>query len=207
MFVRALMLKREQLVVASPEESLESVLKKIEDNNFLSIPVADGKTFLGVVSKEKVFEEFFKGDYNDKHEFLKSIKVRDVYRNIIPRVSPNDHIERASRVLETFGIPFVAAVNEREEFEGIVTHYAIFHTFGEVFGLNEGHRIAVIAYDVPGQLAKLADIITKSGGDIISFTVVDPKVRLDVKELVVRVRVMDLDRLLERIKDAGFKLQ
>lgn len=207
MFVRALMLKKECLVLADPEESLESALKKIEDNNFLSVPVVEGKSFLGVVSKEKIFEEYFKGDFDNKQDFLKNTKVRDIYRNIIPRVSPNDLIERASRVLETFGIPFVAAVNEREEFEGIVTHYAIFHTFGEVFGLNEGHRISVTAYDVPGQLAKLADIIARSGGDIISFAVVDPKVRLDVKEIVVRVRIMELDRLMERIKDAGFKLQ
>lgn len=207
MLVRALMLSKDQLVVASPDESLESALKKIEDNNFLSIPVADGKVFLGAVSKERIFEEYFKGSYDCRECFLKEVKVREVYRNIIPRVSPNDQIERASRVLETFGIPFVAAVNERDEFEGIVTHYAIFHTFGEVFGLNEGHRISVTAYDVPGQLAKLADIITKNGGDIISFAVVDPKVRLDVKEIVVRVRVMDLNKLLEKITDSGFKLQ
>jgi acetoin utilization protein AcuB len=207
MLVRALMLEKEQLVIAGPEETLESALRKIEDNNFLSIPVVDGKTFLGVISKERIFEEYFKGDFDNKQEFLRNSKVRDVYRNIIPRVNSNDLIERASRVLETFGIPFVAAVNERDEFEGIVTHYAIFHSFGEVFGLNEGHRIAVTAYDVPGQLAKLTDTITRCGGDIISFAIIDPKVRLDVKEIVVRVRIMDLDRLIERIKDAGFKLQ
>jgi acetoin utilization protein AcuB len=207
MLVRALMLTKDKLVIAGPEETLESALKKIEDNNFLSIPVVEDKTFLGVISKEKIFEDYFKGDFECKQEFLTNTKVRDVYRNIIPRVNSNDFIERASRVIETFGIPFVAAVNERDEFEGIVTHYAIFHTFGEVFGLNEGHRIAVTAYDVPGQLAKLADIITKCGGDIISFAIIDPKVRLDVKEIVVRVRIMDLDRLIERIKDAGYKLQ
>jgi acetoin utilization protein AcuB len=207
MLVRALMLKKEQLCYAGPDESLESALKKIEDRNFLSIPVVDEKTFMGVISKEKIFEEYFKGEYADKKEFLKNTKVKAVYRNIIPRVNSNDLMERASRVLETFGIPFVAVVNDREEFEGIVTHYAIFHTFGEVFGLNEGHRIAVTAYDVPGQLAKQADIISKSGGDIISFAVVDPKVKLDVKEIVVRVRVMDFERLTQRVQDAGFKIQ
>lgn len=207
MLVRALMLDMKALVTVSSEESLKTALKKIEDNAFLSIPVVDGRTFFGVVSKEKIFEEYFKGEYDDKDAFLESTKVKSIYRNIIPRVSPNDQIERASRVLETFGIPFVAVVNERDEFEGIVTHYAIFHTFGEVFGLNEGHRIAVTTYDVPGQLAKLADVILRSGGDIISLTIIDPRVKLDVKEIVVRVRVVELENLIQRIKDAGFKIQ
>jgi acetoin utilization protein AcuB len=201
------MLTRDQLVIASPDDNLKSALKKIEDNNFLSIPVADGKTFVGAISKEKIFEEYFKGDYPDKESFLESTKVRSVFWGIIPRVGPNDLAERASRVLETFGIPFVAVVNERDEFEGIVTHYAIFHSFGEVFGINEGKRVAVIAYDVPGQLAKLTDIISKEGGDIISFAIVDPKAKLDVKEIVVRVRIANYDRMVERIQEAGFKIQ
>lgn len=207
MLVRALMLNKENLVTVSSDESLKTALIKIEEHNFLSIPVVDGKSFLGSISKEQIFEEFFKGNYTDKDSFLDNTRVKSIYRNIIPRVSPNDLVERASRVLETFGIPFVAVVNEHSEFEGIVTHYAIFHTFGEIFGINEGHRIAVTAYDIPGQLAKITDIITRAGGDIISFTIVDPKVRLGVKEMVIRVRVLDFEHLLEKIKDAGFKLQ
>lgn len=207
MLVRALMLSKEQLTIASPEEDLKSALNKIESNNFLSIPVVDGKTFLGVISKERIFEEFFKGDYPDKEAFLKKTSVKGIYRNIIPRVDPNDLIERASRVIETFGIPFVAVVNDKGDFEGIVTHYVIFHTFGEVFGINEGHRISVTLYDMPGQIARLTDIINKMGGDIISFAVLDPGVKLDVKEIVLRVRAVDLGALIEKIKEAGFKVQ
>jgi acetoin utilization protein AcuB len=206
MLVRALMLHRDQLVIASLDESLKSALSKIEENNFLSIPVAEGKTFVGAISKEKIFEEYFKGDFSDKNKFLEETKVREIFWNIIPRVDPNDFAERASRVLETFGIPFVAVVNERDEFEGIVTHYAIFHTFGEIFGINEGRRISVTTLDIQGQLAKLTDIITKAGGDIISFVIIDPKVRLDVKEIVARVRVANFERLAQKIRDAGFKV-
>lgn len=207
MLVRALMLGKEKLITASPEESLKSALDKIEDNNFLSIPVVEGKTFLGVISKERIYEEYFKGEYTDKANFLEKTRVKSLYRNIIPRVDPNDLIERSSRVLETFGIPFVAVVNDKGDFEGIVTHYVIFHTFGEVFGINEGHRISVTLYDVPGQIAKLTDIITKMGGDIISFVVLDPGVKLDVKEIVIRVRANDLGRLIDKLKEAGYKLQ
>ena len=207
MLVKALMLPREQLVIAGSDESLESALKKIEDNNFLSIPVADGKVFIGSISKQKIFEEYFKGSYNDKQSYLEDTKIKDIFGGIIPRIDPNDPIERASRVLENFGIPFVAVVNEKDNFEGIITHYAIFHAFGEVFGINEGRRISVIVDDIPGQLAKLTDIITKAGGDIISIAVIDPKVKLGLKEIVVRVRIINFNDLIEKIEDAGFKFQ
>ena len=207
MLVRALMLPKSELVIAELDESLKSALKKIEDNDFLSIPVVDGKLFAGVIAKEKIFEEYFKGDYTSKEDYLNTMDVRGIFRNIVPRVSPYDPIERASRVLETFDIPFVAVVNERDEFEGIVTHYAIFHTFGEILGVNEGERIAVTAYDIPGQLAKLTDIITKAGGDIISFTVIDPKAKLDVRLIVVRVRILNYEQLVKKIREAGFKIQ
>lgn len=207
MLVNALMLAREQLVTSNPDESLKSALKKLEEHNFLSIPVVDGKKFLGVISKEKIFEEYFKGSYNDRNSYLESVRVKALYYGIIPKVDPLDPVERASRVLETFGIPFVAVVNEREDFLGIVTHYAIFHTFGEIFGINEGRRISVTTYDVPGQLARLTDIVTKTGGDILSLAVLNPNVKIDVKEIVLRVRASNYDILIDRIKDAGFKVQ
>jgi acetoin utilization protein AcuB len=207
MLVNALMLGKEKLITASPEENLKSALKKMEDNGFLSIPVVEGKKLAGIISKEKIYEEFFKGNLSERENFLENVRVKGIYCGVIPKVDPVDPIERAARVLETFGIPFVAVVNEREEFLGIVTHYAIFHTFGEIFGINEGRRIEVTAYDIPGQLAKLTDIVAKSGGDIISLTVLGPNVKLDVKEIVLRVRVANYDHLISRIKEAGFKVQ
>lgn len=207
MLVKALMLPVEKLTIASPDENLKSALQKIEDCDFLSIPVAEGDTFVGAVSKEKIFEEYFKGEYDNKESFLQETRVRSVFYGIIPRVDPTDPVERASRVLETFGIPFVAVVDEKDKFQGIVTHYAIFHTFGEIFGINEGRRIAVTAFDLPGQLAKLTEIVTRAGGDIISFAVLNPNVKLDVKEIVLRVRALNYDQLISRIREAGFRVE
>lgn len=206
MLVNTLMLSKDELTLALPEESLKSALRKIEDKGFLSIPVVNGKKFIGSISKEKIYEEFFKSSLNERDSFLENARVKGVYCGVIPVVDPLDPVERASKVLETFGIPFVAVVNERDEFLGIVTHYAIFHTFGEIFGINEGRRIEVTTYDIPGQLARLTDIVAKSGGDIISLAVLDPNVKIDVKDIVLRVKVSNYDQLIAKIGEAGFKI-
>lgn len=205
MLIKALMLPSEDLVTVGPEDSIEVALNKILERNFLSIPVVDGKKFVGVVSKEKIFSEFFQ-DCMDKEVFL-ARKVKEFVRRDIPSLKTHDEIEKASHTLDIYGVPFVAIVNDNEEFEGIITHYTIFREFAEILGLNRGKRLAVIAYDIPGQIAKLTDIINRYNGDIISFVVIDPKVKTDVKEVVVRLRSENYMHIVEAVKDAGFRIQ
>ena len=91
--------------------------------------------------------------------------------------------------------------------KGIVTHHAIFHQFTELFGLNKGRRLAVIAYDIQGQISKLSKIITENKGDIISFVVIDPKSLTEVKEIVVRLETDNYEDIVAKVKAAGFKVE
>ena len=206
MLLRALLVPLSELIVATPEDTLEDALDKINSENFLSIPVVDEKRFIGVISKERIFSTYFELG-GDREDFLRNNRVLDLVRTDIPILSVYDDIERAAHTLEPYGIPFVAVTDENGEFAGIITHHTIFKTFVEVFGMNKGHKISVIAYDIPGQIEKLTDIITKMGGNIISLVVLDPKVKTDVKEIVIRI---DTDRFVETvdaIRDAGFRVQ
>lgn len=206
MLVRALTLSREQLITATLDESVALALKKIEERNFLSIPVVEGKNFLGFISKERIYEEYFQIG-GDREEYLKSTKVRKILRTDIPSISPQDEVENAASTLENYGVPFLAVINNNNEFEGIVTHHAIFREFADILGIDRGLKITVIAYDIPGQVSKLADIITKSGGDIISFAVIDPKTKTEVKEIAVRVRSDKFTETVNAVKAAGFRVQ
>ena len=53
----------------------------------------------------------------------------------------------------------------------------------------KGKRLAVIAYDIQGQISKLTNIITENKGNIISLVVVDPKSLTEVKEIIIRLRM------------------
>lgn len=206
MLIKAFMLPKEELITAALDESLGSALNKIEERNFLSIPVIDGKKFIGVISKERIYEEYFQIGGN-REEYLNNTRVRKIIRTGIPFLKPQDEVEKAADTLENYGVPFVAIINDNEEFEGIVTHYAIFREFADILGIDRGGKISVIAYDIPGQVAKLADIITKNGGDIISFVVLDPKTKTEVKEIVVRIKADRFNEIVNAVKSAGFRVQ
>lgn len=206
MLIKALMLSRENLVTVTPCDTLKTALQKINERNFLSIPVVEGTKFHGIISKEKIFEEFFELNV-EKKKYLEERKVSELIREDIPVLNPKDEIEKASHALEIYGTPFVAVIDDDGIFEGIVTHYAIFQAFTDAVGINRGSKIEVIAYDIPGQIAKLTEIIARFGGDIISFVVLDPKVKTDVKEIVVRIRADNVIRIVDAIRNAGFRVQ
>lgn len=172
----------------------------------MTIPVVKDKRFVGIIAKERIYSEYFKTGGN-KDEYLNTKKVKDFMRVDIPSLNPNDEIEKASHALDIYDVPFIAVVNDYGVLEGIITHKAIFRKFTEALGINRGQKITVIAYDIPGQIVKLSEIISRYNADIISFVVLDPKVKTDVKEIVMRVKTNNMINLVDAIRDAGFRVQ
>lgn len=205
MLVKALMVSKEDLDTVKPEDSIRTALDIMNSRNFLSIPVVEGNNFKGVISKERIFEEYFSIGGN-KNSYLDTNKVRDFIRTDIPHLSHLASIEDAAFTLEINGIPFVAIKNNLDEFEGIVTHQIIFKAFSEILGLDKGKKLSIITYDIPGQIAKIADIIKRHEGDIISLVVMDPKVKTDVREITVRVRAENFDKIVAAVREAGFRV-
>lgn len=206
MYVNNLMVSKENLITVSREDTADLALALINENNFLSIPVIEENKFYGAISKESIFAHFYKM-FNEKNMqiSLKDFKVKDVMLTDFPTVSTSNLIENAADLLYKNNVPFLA-VEENNDFKGIITHKAIFKEFTEIFGFNKGKRIAVIAYDIPGQISKLTKIITENKGDIISCVVSDPKSLMAVKEIVIRLEADNYELIQEKIANNGFKI-
>jgi acetoin utilization protein AcuB len=200
------MLSKEKLITVTPKVTIGKALEIMNENNFLSIPVVEDNKFYGSISKERIYTYYYEKCV-DKECLLSDFVVENVMRTDVPVINPMQQVEEAAHFLETRSVSFVAVVDNYGEFKGIVTHYAIFHQFTELFGLNKGKRLAVIAYDIQGQVSKLTKIITENKGDIISFVIVDPKSVTDVKEIVVRLDTDNFDDIVAKVKVAGFKVQ
>ena len=205
MFVNNLMLSKDKLITVTPKITIGKALQIMDENNFLSIPVVEDNKFYGSISKERIYTYYYEKCV-DKKCLLSDFVVENVMRTDVPVINPMQEVEEAAHFLETRSVSFVAVVDNNGEFKGIVTHHAIFHQFTELFGLNKGKRLAVIAYDIQGQISKLSKIITENKGDIISFVVIDPKSLTEVKEIVVRLETENFDDIVAKVKAAGFKV-
>ena len=207
MYVNNLMVPKNELVTVTREDSIQFALDLIEKNDFLSIPIVEKNKFYGVITKELIFQYFYKVS-NEKNQIisLSDFKVKEVMNSDLPVLYMNDLVETAADLLYLNKAIFVAVLDESGEFKGIITHKDIFKEFTSLFGLNKGKRIAVIAYDIPGQILKLTKIISENKGDIISCVVEDPESKFAVKEIVIRVETNNFEHIIRKIEGAGFKL-
>ena len=207
MYVKNLMVPKEELVTVTKEDSLQFALDLIEKNDFLSIPIVGKNKFYGVVTKELILKYFYRVT-NEKSQILSlsDYKVEEVLKSDLPVLHMNDLVEAAANLLYLNKAVFVAVLDEAGEFKGIITHKDIFREFTSLFGLDKGKRISVTAYDIPGQILKLTRIISENKGDIISCVVEDPKSKLAVKEIVLRIGTNNYDHIVRKIEASGFKL-
>jgi acetoin utilization protein AcuB len=204
MFVKNLMIPKDKLITVAREDSIDKALIAMEENDYKAVPVVENDKFFGAISKAKVYAYYYEKNLS-KEEFVK-YKVKDVIESDIPTVQLIDQIESVPYLLEKKEAAFVAVSDEDGEFRGIITHHKIFHEFSEVFGFNKGKRLAVLAYDIPGQLSKLSKIIYANHGDIISLVTVDTESVTEVTEIVIRLRTDNLAVIKSKIKDAGFHI-
>lgn len=205
MYVKNHILSKDKLVMLQAEENLNNALDKIVEGDFLSLPVLDDDKFIGILMKETIFRHYFEEGYTDKEKYLRETKVKDLCKTNVKTINENVFIENASYLLNEFRTPFLPVLDDRNCFKGILTHSSIFNAFSEIFGLNEGTRITITVYDIPGQIAKLTETIRKANVNIANFAVMDAKV-MDVYKVVLRVNLADVDKLVEKIEKAGFKV-
>ena len=206
MYVKNHMLPKEKLTTVCLNESIGSALKKIEDGDFLSLPVFDDEKFKGIIMKEAIYRNYFeKNACENRDRFLEDTKVRDLYSEDYKSIKEDELIENASYLLKELRTPFLPVFNSKSEFVGILTHFSIFNAFSEVFGFERGTKIVVNMFDIPGQLAKLTEVISEENVNIMNFAVMDAKV-LGVYRVILRVDVEDATDLIEKIREAGFKI-
>ncbi|WP_300262780.1 CBS domain-containing protein [Clostridium sp.] len=205
MLVKAIMTKKENLDLVNSNTKLKDALKIMEDNKFLSVPVVDGDMFKGAVAKSSIYKYYFESNLS-KDEVLNNITVGKILKTEVPIINKSENIEKAVAMLEKMRISFVAVVDEFDNFKGILTHKAVFREFNNAFGLNKGERIVIRSYDVPGQLSKITKIISEENGDILSIVIIDTKSLTDVKEVIVRVKSIDVENIKRKLKESGFKL-
>ena len=205
MYVKNHMLHKNKLTTLELDDDIESALEKLNQGDFLSLPVLDGNEFKGYLMKEVIFRKFFEIGGKDRGEYLRNTKVKDLYNTNYKSIKEDEYVENASYLLKEWRTPFLPVFDYKEHFVGILTHNSIFNAFSEIFGLEKGTRIVVNMLDIPGQLAKLTEVIRKENANIINFAAVDAKV-LDVYRVIIRVDTSDVVGLIEKIEKAGFKI-
>ena len=203
MLIKNIMIPKSQLTILTTTNTAKEALDVINSKSLLSLPVVDGKEFVGIISKRYILEEFFNND-EDKSLFL-SRPISDFMKTKIPSLSSDDLVEEPVKLLCNNNIQFIPVTNEFGHLLGIVTHKAVFSTFKNALGI--GHtRLAITTTDIKGRLAKLTELIAKKNANIISIVQIDPEV-MNLKEIILRIDVDNIHTLIKALNENGFTVR
>lgn len=203
MMIKNILIPFRELTTISMNDTAGDTLDIIDSKALLSLPVVDGKKFVGIISKRYILQEYFKSG-EDKETFLKR-PISGFMKTKIPHLSPKGLIEEAVNLLCEHNVQFIPVINENGEFEGIVSHKAVFRTLRNSLGMGYT-RLVVTTYDIKGQLAKLSEIISKEKGNIVSILQLDPEV-MGLKEIILRVDVENPQKLVKLLNEGGFTVR
>lgn len=206
MIIQALMTPRPDVHAISPDDTLAKALKDLESLGFTTLPVLDGTKFLGVITRRKIFESYFKGQEQDREDFLNKNFVRD---HIITEVQTASSTDLLDEVLFKFldsRFDFLPVISDGR-FMGIVTRNSMLNAFIKGAGLNKrAHRLAILVNDFKGTLAKLATLISNQDADILGIVTFDPEV-MNLKFIELTVRTDHFKRLVDVLAMNGFSVR
>lgn len=203
MKVKAIMTQATKLTLLSPGDTAKNAIDAINEKGILSLPVVEGKKFVGFLSKQFVYETFFSEGVSDMTAFLERPLSTFMHNRIEP-ISPDLPIEQAAKIFFENNVRFIPVVNELDEFMGIVTQKVIFGLLTKVYGL-EDPKIVVISNDVKGVISKVADIISRNGGNITNIVQLDTSVK-GVQEISFRIIAKDINKIRVKIKENGYQV-
>lgn len=204
MRIRAIMTPLSKLTVLSTTDSAGKALDLIEKNGFLSLPVLEDHRFIGFLSKQFIYETYFKEKQSDFNAFLER-PVKDFIHNRVECVKQNLLVEEAADIFFNNKVRFLPVVNDLNEFIGILTQKSLFGVITKVYGLKDP-KLSILTDDFKGTLAKIAEIISKNGGNITNIALFDTEV-MGIQEISVRIVGKDIHVIAKKLEDRGFKVR
>lgn len=204
MRVKAIMMPYYKLACISLDNTVEEAMKIIDEQGLLSLPVVKEKEFIGVLSKQYLFEEYFK-NYTGTRESFMQRPVKDFMKAKIDTIGENTRIEEAATMFITSKVRFIPITNERNILLGIVTQQAVFKEYQKIFG-NKHNSMAIYTYDIRGVLGKICELIAKEGGDICNMMVIPTDV-MDLAEIFLRVEAPDFERVVRALERHGYDVR
>ncbi len=205
MRVKAIMMPFRQLACISVDNTVEEALRIIDEQRLLSLPVVnESQEFIGVLSKQYLFEQYFREFTGTKEEF-NAEKVQGFMRTKIDTIGENTRIEEAAALFITSKARFIPITNDKNRLLGIVTQQAVFKEYQKIFG-NKHNAMAIYTYDIRGVLGKICEIVAKEGGDICNMMVIPTNV-MDLAEIFLRVEAKDFDRVVRALEKRGYDVR
>lgn len=202
--VKVIMIPFRDLKLISIKDTIGQAIRQIDDHNMMSLPVVDGRRFIGVLSKQHIYETYFK-DYEGSKEEYKDCRVDMLMKTKIEGISENMPIEEAAAMFIKTKFRFIPVIDEDGGLTGIVTQQAIFKEYQKLFGTSY-RTFTIYSFDYKGTLAKITELIARAGGNIKNIVLINTET-LGLQEIFFRVETDDFAGVIKMLQKKGFDVR
>ncbi|MDK2807586.1 MAG: acetoin utilization protein AcuB [Clostridiales bacterium] len=197
MRVKVIMMPLKDVKCIAIDDTIGKAMDMIDQYGLLSLPVVEGKQFIGVLSKQHTYESYFKDYTCSKEEYL-ALPVKELMKSKIQTVEKEMRIEEAAALFISSKVRFIPVTDEKGNLEGIITQQAVFKYYQKLFGSNY-NTLTILCHDYKGAFAKICELIAKAGGNIKNIVNVDTEV-MGIQEFFLRVETDDFDRVIKELQ-------
>ncbi|WP_102027171.1 CBS domain-containing protein [Salirhabdus sp. Marseille-P4669] len=205
MFVNSILKPSHECITFKKEDSLKLVLETLLEKDIQSAPVLENTKFIGMVSKQMIYEKYFETETITKEDFLQNNKVEDIVDHGDLFITKKDVFEKTLTAFK--GFPLLAVVDEDANFLGIVTRFEVLEQFESAFGMKKsGVRIAFTSTEAEGRISRLTDILNSFHSNIIAIATFDETDKL-LRRIVIKIEKNDnVDRIIKKLEKSGFRI-
>jgi len=204
MLIRSIIMPANKLITLSTKDTAQKAIQTIEENGFLSLPVFEDMKFVGFLSKQFIYDKFFKSGETDYNKFFQKA-VAEFITTPLEAVKDSTPVEEAAEIFFKSKVRFLPVVDNDDRFLGILTQKVLFDIIINVFGLKDA-KLVILTNDFSGVIAKISEIIYKNGANITNIVQLDTGV-MEIKEISIRLECDNLEKIVEKLKSNGIKVR
>lgn len=183
--------------------TLQNALDLLDETNFRCIPVLDKNSikFMGNIYKVDILEYIVKNKGSLEAPISTLIQDKDGF------IYENTSFFKAFFTIRK--LPYIAVIDERDEFLGILTHSKVMDVLEDSFGVKrKGYTITIATSEYQGVLTKLLSHVKK-------FTNVEGILSLDTGSTLVRRVIISLspemtfdevEKLIKSLDSLGYRV-
>lgn len=204
MRVNVFMIPTKELAVINLHDSIGDAIKAIDERRMLSLPVLDGEKFVGVLAKGSLYEAFFNEADCSKEEFMKR-EISSFVKTDVVSCTEDTRLEEAASMFLSSEVRFIPVTDAANHLLGIITQQAVFKQYKSLFD-SKYDSITIVIDNYKGALARLGEIISNAGGNIVNFVQVDTEL-MNLIELHISVDAPDFDQVLDALSKNSFDVR
>jgi acetoin utilization protein AcuB len=209
MLVKNWMTKK--VITVDADDTMQNAIYILQEQNIKMLPVMHDEYLVGIIT-DRDLKKASPSDATtlDMHELLfliSKIKVRDLMKEPVYTVRPDDTVEEAAALLLEKKISGLPVLDEDNRLVGIITRSDIFRVLLSLSGLGKkGIQFAIRIKDMPGIIKEVRELIHEYGGrtaSILSSSDNAPEGYLNFYFRIYQIDRQKLPSLLDRIREKG----